>query len=80
MMSALLMAAEFGTRVIRMVTLMCLCCSFDGRRPTATISRPHCRWNSLVHQFHLREIWPEVLAYLRDSTFGGVGYEIISVR
>ena len=80
MISALLMAAEFGTRVICMITLMCLCCSFDGRRPTATIFRPHCRWNSLGHQFHMCLLWPEVLAYHRDSTCDGVGYEIISVR
>ena len=33
MISALLMAAEFGIRVICMITLMSLCCSFDGRRP-----------------------------------------------
>ena len=30
MISALLMAAEFGTRVIRMITLMSLCSSFEG--------------------------------------------------
>ena len=30
MISALLVAAEFGTRVIRMITLMCLCCSLMG--------------------------------------------------
>ena len=36
MISALLMAIEFGVRVIRMITLMYLCCSFDGRSPPAT--------------------------------------------
>ena len=52
MISALLMAAEFGTRVIRVITLMSLCCSFDGRRPPAKISRPHFTLNNLGHQFH----------------------------
>ena len=33
MISALLMAAKFGIRVIRMITLMSLCCSFDRRMP-----------------------------------------------
>ena len=78
MISHLLMAAEFGTRVILMITLMSSCCSFAGC--TATISRPHWRWNKFEHLLHLCWIRPEVLAHLRDSIFDCVGYDITSVR
>ena len=64
MISALLMAAEFGTRVIHMITLMSLCWSFVGRRPNATISRPHCDGTVWDINFTCAEFGPKCMHIL----------------